>query len=324
MSWKGFFLGSIKVIALIGGFFIIGFLTALITMNVMMQKEQEKVPSLIGKDVVTALKELNPLGLNLKIESQESHQTYPPNIILSQTPEPGKLVKRGRAIRVIVSKGAPLVTIPDVSGLPWIRVQAIFHEHQLKIGDVCKVHHRTVKKNVVISQDPPAHEQIEKGGAVHLLISDGPEPPSYAMPALIGENLAEARQILEDLQLKVAPPLYEPREEMEPGLVFDQTPKPGQRISPEDEVTLFVSKEKESESEEKIGTYKVLHYAVPPGDHPREVRIVVREEDQEEREVFNEQKEPGSQIELLVKTTQATIAFIYLDGKLAKEEHFHD
>jgi beta-lactam-binding protein with PASTA domain len=319
MSVKGFFLGCLKISLLAIGLFILGFLSALITMNIVAQGEQGKVPSLTGKNIAAALEEVTSLGLNLKIESQEFHRNFSPHTIISQKPEAGKVIKSGRTIRVILSKGTQMVTIPDVCGEPWLRAQTILQENDLKVGHLTKIYHQRVEKNVVICQDPPAHDQAEQGGIVNLLISEGREPKYYFMPEIAGRSLDEANRILRALPLKVSNIHYEFHEGLEPNIVIEQFPRAGHRVGTEDKITLHVSKEKSIQ--EEVGTYKVLQYTVPPGSRPRRVRIILRE-GREEKEIFYAKKEPGSQVELLVKTTSRTVAFIYLDDILVKEDHF--
>jgi len=319
MLERGFFPGCLKISLLIMGLFILGFLSALITMNLVMQGEQGKVPSLVGKNIAAAMEEVTSLGLNLKIESQEFHRNFSPNTIISQKPEAGKLIKTGRTIRVVLSIGTQMVAIPDVCGEPWLRAQTILQENDLKVGHLTKIYHQRVEKNVVICQDPPAHAQAEQRGVVNLLISEGREPEYYFMPEIAGKSLDEANRILQRLSLKVSNIHYDFSEGLEPNIIIEQFPKAGYRVGTEDKITLHVSKEKSIQ--EEVGTYKVLQYTIPPGSHPKRVRIILREGWQE-REIFYEKKEPGSQVELLVKTTSQTVALIYLDDVLVKEDHF--
>jgi len=320
MSVRGFFLGLVKLLIFISGLFIIGFLSALITINLVMQKEQVKVPSLIGKDVVDALEMLNSLGLNLIVESREFHQTMPANTIISQSPAPGKLLRTGRDIKVSLSKGTEIVIIPDITGEPLLRAQSILQEHSLKSGYIARIYRRNIEENIVISQDPPAGDKIRRNATVNLLVSQGQEPVYYCMPELVGKSLTEAEQILQNLHLTIGNIDYEFHEKLEPDIIIAQFPESGYRLMQGEKVNLRVSKNKSFDNE--ISTYKVLQYTVPPGEGGRRrVRIVLRDE-QGEKEIFHEEKEANDQIELLIKVTPGAVALIYLDGNLIKEERF--
>ena len=348
MSMKGLFLGCLKCLMIFIGLCAVGFLSALITINIAMQSEQIKVPTIVGKDIVPALKELNTQKLNFKIEKEEFHHYFPQNTIISQKPKAGSVVKSGRTIRVILSLGTQMVQIPDVCRRPWLQAQTILQENGLRTGFFTKIHHDRIGKNIVISQDPPPGDSIQRKGIVNLLISEGKKPRDYFMPAVIGKKIPEAKRIIQDLSLKIGGLHHEYIEGAEPNTVIEQFPKAGHRVSHEDEVSLTVSREKSIDKE--ISTYRILHYIVPEGSQSKIVKIKEGTEAQrhkgikaetpnkkngnsyivkimlrdgfEENEIFQEEKRPGDTIELLVKTTSQTTALIYLDGTLVKEEKF--
>lgn len=319
MSIRGFLLGFLKLLVFVSGLFILGFLSALITINLVMQKEQVKVPPLVGKDVVDALEILNSLGLNLVVENREFHQTMPVNTIISQSPAGGKLLKSGRDIKVALSKGTEMVIIPDVTGEPLLRAQSILQENNIRAGYLAKIYRRNIEENIVISQDPPAGDKIRRAGPVSLLVSQGREPVHYCMPELIGKSLTEAEQIIQSLHLAIGNIDYEFHEELEPDVIMTQFPGYGHRVLQGEKVNLRVSKDKSIEDE--IGTYKVLQYTVPSGSSRKRVRIILRS-DQGVKEIFNEEKYPDEQIELLIKVTPRSVALIYVDDNFIKEEQF--
>jgi beta-lactam-binding protein with PASTA domain len=319
MSIKGFFLGSFKLLVFIIGLSILGFLSALITVNLVMQKEQVKVPSLVGKDVVDALQMLNAVGLNLVVEDREFHPTLPTNAIISQSPSEGKLLKSGRDIKVSLSKGTKMVDMPSVIGEPLMRAQAVLQENNLKIGSLAKIYRRGIEGNIIICQDPPAGSKVRREGIVNLLVSRGQEPVYYCMPDLTGKSVADAEQILQNFHLTVGNIDYELNERLAPDIVITQSPESGFRVLQGEKVNLQVSKEKSIEDE--ISAYRVLQYTVPPGLNKRQVKIILRDA-QGEKEIFHAEKDPGAQVELLLKVTPGSRALIYLDENLIKEEQF--
>ncbi|MEW5800670.1 MAG: PASTA domain-containing protein [bacterium] len=319
MSIKGFFLDSFKLLVFIIGLFVLGFLSALITINLVMQKEQAKVPPLVGKDVVDALEILHSLGLNLVVESREFHQTMPTNAVISQSPAAGKLLKSGRDIKVALSKGTEMVDMPAVVGEPLLRAQAVLQEYDLKTGPVAKIYRRSMEENIIIGQDPPAGSKVRRAGRVNLLVSRGQEPVYYCMPELSGKSVAEAEQTLQSFHLTIGSIDYEINEKLEPDTVIAQSPESGYRVLQGEKVNLQVSKERSIEDE--IGTYRVLQYTVPYGSGRRKVRIILRD-NREEKEIFHEERDAGAKIELLVKVKPHTLALIYLDGNLIQEEQF--
>jgi eukaryotic-like serine/threonine-protein kinase len=74
------------------------------------------VPDLAGKDINEARSILQQLGLNA-VESYKDNDA-PANSVIGQTPKAGSGVDKDAEVKLDVSKGPPLVTIPRVIDLP--------------------------------------------------------------------------------------------------------------------------------------------------------------------------------------------------------------
>ncbi|MCD7102060.1 PASTA domain-containing protein [Pseudoclavibacter sp. 13-3] len=72
------------------------------------------VPSVSGQSLADATTHLQDVGLNVS-SSEAFHDTVPAGSVISATPDQ-KPVRRGDTIRLVVSKGPEMVTVPDVSG----------------------------------------------------------------------------------------------------------------------------------------------------------------------------------------------------------------
>jgi len=99
-----------------------------------------------------------------------------------------------------------------------------------------------VAKDVVLSQDPPAAGRIVKGGAITLVLSNGPE--RYQVPDVVGMTLDLATAELEQAKLVVSkgPDRYD--DNLPAGVVVAVDPKVGTELKPGDKVTVVVSKGK--------------------------------------------------------------------------------
>jgi len=71
------------------------------------------------------------------------------------------------------------------------------------LGNVSSKFSDSVVKGEVINQLPVADTTYEAGGKIDLVISLGQKPAQVAVPQLIGEEIDEAEEILEALQLKL-------------------------------------------------------------------------------------------------------------------------
>ncbi|HET7901550.1 MAG TPA: Stk1 family PASTA domain-containing Ser/Thr kinase [Candidatus Nanopelagicales bacterium] len=76
-----------------------------------------KIPDLTGKTLAVATAALTKLGL--KVTSTEDYsKTVAKGSVISSTPKPGVSVPKATAVALVVSKGPPLVAVPDVYRTP--------------------------------------------------------------------------------------------------------------------------------------------------------------------------------------------------------------
>ena len=74
------------------------------------------VPQLQGRAAPEAEALLRQSGLSAA--RQEEASPSPPGVVIGQVPAAGELVERGATVALLVSRGPPLVQVPDVAGLP--------------------------------------------------------------------------------------------------------------------------------------------------------------------------------------------------------------
>jgi serine/threonine-protein kinase len=98
----------------------------------------------------------------------------------------------------------------------------------------------TVKKDVVLSQDPPVGDRIVRGGTITLSLSLGPE--RYPVPDVAGMELSAARGELEQVKLKLKEGKGEYSDEVPQGVVISTDPKADTTLRPGETVTVVVSK----------------------------------------------------------------------------------
>lgn len=76
-----------------------------------------KLPDLTGKTLEAATAALTKLGM--KVTSTEDYsKTVAKGAVVSSNPKPGATVPKGTSVALVVSKGPPLVTVPDVYRVP--------------------------------------------------------------------------------------------------------------------------------------------------------------------------------------------------------------
>ncbi|MGH7419838.1 MAG: PASTA domain-containing protein, partial [Candidatus Rokuibacteriota bacterium] len=157
------------------------------------------VPALVGLPVAEAEARAGKAGVTLNTEARGYSEKVPAGSVISQDQLPGKRVKAGRVVTVVVSQGKEQVNIPDVVGQSLPSARLVIENARLRVGRVDERFDDSVRAGVIITQDPPAGTQAARASAVTLLVSRGPE--LVEMPVLVGRTLAEARARLEELGL---------------------------------------------------------------------------------------------------------------------------
>lgn len=93
------------------------------------------------------------------------------------------------------------VTVRDLSGMSLEEAERQLQEMGLEVGERTEEFSDTVEAGMVISTDPPAGDEVEKGSSVTLVVSKGPE--MVTLPPLSGFPESEAVAALQSLGLQV-------------------------------------------------------------------------------------------------------------------------
>lgn len=135
----------------------------------------------------------------------------------------------------------PEINMPDVAGETEADAREILQAQGIKHIQVNRNAHPSVMQGLVISQDPEPDTKIKVTRTVTLSVSLGPE--LREVPDVIGYTLNDARIKINKNELNVTDPIQERTSNDYPaGVVIDQDPKPGSKLSKGSGVLLFVSK----------------------------------------------------------------------------------
>jgi beta-lactam-binding protein with PASTA domain/tRNA A-37 threonylcarbamoyl transferase component Bud32 len=288
------------------------------------------VPELVGQPLEVAERMAERAGIRLLVADQVHSATAPPHTVVSQDQPPGKVVKRGRVVRVVTSLGAEVVVVPDVERRSLLEARLVLDQARLRVGELREAFDERVQGGFVIAQDPQPGARVERGRAVNLVVSKG--PPRLEMPTLVGRPLPDARRLLQEMGITLAEVRSVVSPDAEPGTVVEQSPSPGTRMRATDPVTVTVAVRPGQEAvppttpvvtaqaqpgtvDEKVTLVQVL---VPAGDPSQEVRIVVVDEGGV-RTLLRQQFAPGDRVAETVRSRGYTIIQVYLQGRLVQE-----
>jgi serine/threonine-protein kinase len=130
----------------------------------------------VGKDEVTSAREMDEMGLVLRIE-QESSATVAEGLILRTIPRGGASVQTGDEITVFVSRGRGGVdtTMPSLMGLTLNDARRRLEQHNLELGDFT-MEDSTSAINTVIGQSVAVGATVPEFSAVDVVLSSGRAP----------------------------------------------------------------------------------------------------------------------------------------------------
>ncbi len=231
-----------KIIALFLAFGVTTALFTYLTLKFVTQSEDTvETPDVVGKEVVSALKTLSDLELNTKVRHFEYSATTPANHVIFQEPEPGAIIKKGRDVRLVISKGAQTIPTPNLINLALRRALIIMETNDLDAGVQAHTFHPEVEKDHIIAQTPFPNATIQRSAKVDLLISLGKRPRAYMMPNLRMQRVSDAVMAIEQSNLKLGKIKLEKAENAPPDVVIGQAPQAGHRILSSQVVDLVVN-----------------------------------------------------------------------------------
>ena len=231
----------LKIAALALAFFLVAGISGYLTLTLIIKSEDTViVPDLVSRDVVYALELLTDLELNTKVKGSEYSSDIAKNHVVYQNPSPGSEIKKGRDVRIIISRGPKLITLPQLTTLSTQQARIILEENDLCLGESSRTHHESILEGHVISQIPSAGTIIARGACVDLLISTGRRAKAFKMPGVFHRVfivvIAQHRIRQFFLHVKVHltfmefsncyiswPVTYKVMQGMEPGLHFNLT-----------------------------------------------------------------------------------------------------
>ncbi|MFO7559357.1 MAG: PASTA domain-containing protein [Desulfobacterales bacterium] len=315
----------LKTTSLITVFFLAAGISAYLALTVIIKSEDTViVPDLVEKNLVYALKILSDLGLNTKVKGLEYSATVPKNHIIFQDPDPGAEIKKDRDVRVIISKGAKTILMPNLEGLSLQQARIIIEENDLCVGMLSTTYHGVFKKETLIAQTPMPGTLVTKESCVDLLISIGKRPTAYMMPDLTGLPLDEVILTVEKYNLVIGEIKSIFHAKKPRNLILFQEPLPGYQILEESAVNLVINR-KSGDNHAGLsrgsGGVRLFRYRLENGFLRKNIRVNVNCFGFS-FDLANELVKPGSEIWALIARNRDTTLFLYQDNELIKTEVF--
>jgi len=317
----------LKFTALLIIFAVVGGVSAFLTITFIIKGEDTVVvPALAGKEVVDVLKVLTDLGLNTKVGGGEYDGRVPLNHVIFQDPPAGTEIKKGRDVRIVVSKGPQTFPAPDIQGLSIGEGLIVLEQNGLCRGKNAYTAMENVKKDRIVAQTPRPGRQVKRGDCVDLLVSTGSRPPAFKMPALEGRQLEEAILLIERNNLLLGDIKSVYKRDKPLNVVISQGPPKGFRVIEGTVVNLETNRKTGAGDQPDMGAPKgigLLRYNTDPGFLKTRVRVRM-EWFGLSYDIFDDFIKPGRQAWFLIPRGQDVKVFVYKDGELVERREFNN
>ncbi|MFF0302992.1 Stk1 family PASTA domain-containing Ser/Thr kinase [Streptomyces sp. NPDC004562] len=200
------------------------------------------VPSLVGESQDAARELLANVDLELGEVKQDECENQPKGKICSQSPDSKTKVDKGSKVDVVVSTGAPKVTVPSVIGIS-------LEDARKKLeGDDFQFTIKTETREVsseepgtVLDQDPARGEEVEKGSTITLTVAK--EQEQSTVPDVAGRTCDEAKAQMEDNDLTGNCTEVETQDPNQVGKVISTSPAANSKVDKNSTVTIQIGKQ---------------------------------------------------------------------------------
>ena len=224
-----------------GGLFVVVVSAFLVTSGlvaffvVVRGEEETLVPDVMGEDLLDALVLVQEKALAPRVEGR-INSDFPKWQIIEQDPEAGTLVKAGRPVLLVVSRGPVIQEVGDYVGrdLEEVRLemQTLFASHRALITIREPVARVTdpAPAGTILAQNPPPETPVVGELLLELAVSKGPGADLIELGDYVGRPALEVRDELAQLNLPFVFRVRGARAGELSGSVVSQSPAPGQEI----------------------------------------------------------------------------------------------
>ncbi len=276
--------GRVKlIVTLVSLFLVASTIGALVfsLSNLFAVKEVE-VPDVINRPIEEAIKMLTDVDLEIETE-RVNHNEVPRDHVISQDPEPGKIIKKNQTVKLVVSNGPKQVMVPDLRGKYEVEATNELDNLGLEVGEIKYEFNDEFENGIVYDQSPNGNVEVREGTKIDLFVSKGKE--TIKTPSLVGLHLEDAKEKLNSAGLNIGEIKYKESESYDKDHVVDQNPKSGDEIIKNAVVDITLSRGRLST---KIVEVNLNNYEGEPDESVKVTIELIDYQDNTVKEVYKE------------------------------------
>jgi len=281
------------------GILILVTISGFIAFSLVLQgAEQTVVPDVRGKELAEALVFLQDRELYPKLQLRFSTDPSLKGKVIDQRPSAGTVVKAGKRITLVVSKGSVVDKLEDFRGkkLEEVRahLQSLFASQKplLRIKEPVTYVFHPSPPGTVLEQKPEPGTELTGLTDLVLVVSRGPTVEKKKAPNLIGRSFQEAMDLLIEEQFPFVFQLQERTPGKRPGSIVEQTPKGGEEVEPGTPLLLTMIELTEIPKDSRFGLFD---YTLPLYPVAVDLKVEAVSPGGEHKVLFS-MKHPGGRI----------------------------
>jgi len=198
-------------------------------------EEETLVPNVVAEDLLAAISMLQEKSLAPRVEGRVSSE-HDKWAVIEQEPEAGTLVKAGRPVLLVVSRGPIIDRVGDYVGrdLDEVRLelQTVFASYRelIKIKEPVARVSDAAAAGTILAQNPAPETPIDGVVVLELVVSKGPQGDLIELQDYVSRPFQTVRDELAALNLPFVFRVRAAREGEAAGSIVSQSPTAGQEI----------------------------------------------------------------------------------------------
>ncbi|MDX9897551.1 MAG: PASTA domain-containing protein [Spirochaetia bacterium] len=196
-------------------------------------EEQTLVPNVVDMELSSALVKLQEKELYPRVSLRFSSDPDTRGRILEQDPPPGAIVKAGRRIALVISRGAAQDKVGDYIGQSIddvkIHLQTVFSSTRqlITVKEPSIYIYDKSPAGTILEQSPAPEMELSGPTQLTFVVSRGPEKAKVKVPDLVGLSLQDAALQLEKSGVAFLFTMRPTEGRERPATVVAQLPVPG-------------------------------------------------------------------------------------------------
>ncbi|RFU68810.1 Stk1 family PASTA domain-containing Ser/Thr kinase [Bacillus sp. V59.32b] len=240
----------------------------------MLATDEVAVPDVRGEELEEAISQLLEAGFDtgaiIEIEDKEIEAGK----VVQTDPEAGKVVKKGKEIKIYQSIGLEKLEITDYTGRKIEDIEPLLKEMEFKDVKVTEEFDNS-ENGTILSQNPrPGDEVVASETVFELTVSKGPD--KITLKDLTNFNKESLDDYANEVGIKISQS-EKHHDSVREGNVISQSPRPYAKIDKGSTVNVVVSRGREEIPPKVVTKDIVIEYDPEAAGKPQEIQIFIED-----------------------------------------------